>query len=90
MVGAWEIITNPPCALPEKVATAFSEATAGMVGASYTPVAFVAQQLVSGMNYALICDQTLVTRQPEKHVVMMTIYAPLSGKAAISSIEKLI
>ena len=90
MVGDWKIVESQPCPLPEKVATAFSEAIAGLIGASYTPVAFVGQQLVSGMNYALICDQTIVTRDPAKHVVLMKIYAPLSGKATATSIEQLI
>jgi len=62
MLGGWSINDNlKPCPLPEEVASAFSEANTHLMGALYVPVLYCGSQVVAGMNYMIICKQTLVT-----------------------------
>lgn len=90
LVGSWEILPMKPIDLPQKLATAFSEAVGGIIGASYTPVLYPAKQLVSGENHMILCLQELVTNPPIKHLVKMILYVDLSGKGSIRSIEAIV
>lgn len=91
-VGGWEFHTDAmkPCDLPQKVATAFSKATHGMVGVKYEPVLYVASQLVSGMNYCIVCKTTATTNPPMKNCKALFIYEDLSGNAKITKIENIV
>lgn len=77
MTGAWKLAEMEPCALPEKVATGFTEAFEGLVGAHYIPVLYCGEQLVHGTNHMLICKQTLVTQPPAEHLVKVILNEPL-------------
>ena len=88
--GGWEIEDMKICALPEKVASAFTEALGGLLGATYTPALYAAHQVVSGMNYMIICKQTLMTLNQDEHVVQMTIHQPLEGKSIIMEIKTIL
>jgi hypothetical protein len=92
MVGGWVFHTDAmkPCDLPQEVATAFSKATHGMVGVKYVPVLYVASQLVSGMNYCIVCKTTAVTNPPISNCKTLYIYADLSGNATITKIESIV
>lgn len=88
-VGGWKINAEmPACQLPEEVEAAFNEAK--IMGAKYVPVLYVGSQLVSGMNYMLICKQTLATQEQSEGVVQMTIYKPLNGPAVITEINPIL
>lgn len=65
MTGGWEYPEQAEaCNLPERAATAFSKAIQGIVGCKYTPVYYVAQQVVRGMNYCIICHTKTATKEP--------------------------
>lgn len=76
--------------LPEKAAAAFSAVTKGMVGAGYAPVLYCGEQIVNGINYMIICKQTLVTNPPEEHLVTMVINCSAQGSCSIVSIEQIV
>ena len=60
--------------LPQKVASAMSEIeNPEVVGASYKVLMYVGEQLVRGMNYWFIAEQTLTTRDFEKHLVLIAV-----------------
>ena len=60
--------------LPQKVATAMSEIESpALVGANYSPLMYVGDQLVRGKNYWFIAEQTLTTRDFEKHLVLIAV-----------------
>lgn len=88
--GSWVPAPFVAGKLPEKAASAYGEAVAGLAGASYIPLLYCGEQVVAGMNYMIICGQTLVTNPPEGHVVKMVIHEPLEGKATIRSIETIL
>lgn len=88
--GGWQYQDMQPCVLPEPVATAFNKAFEGLVGVGYTPVLYVASQVVAGRNYCIICKTTAVTNPPIPGCKIVTIYADLEGNAHITSINDVI
>lgn len=58
---------------PQKAASAWHAAMNGLTGAGYKPLLFVGTQIVKGTNYYFICEQTLTTRNPERHLVKLAI-----------------
>lgn len=75
MTGAIEynIITDMT-KLPQRIASAASAIeTAEITGASYKPLMYVGAQVVRGTNHWFICEQTLVTAHPEKHIVTLAV-----------------
>ena len=55
LVGAWESWTGNPLEIPDDVKAAFDKALEGLVGHTYEPIAILGTQVVSGMNYCLLC-----------------------------------
>ena len=72
MVGTWKLAEMQPATLPEKVASVFADVTSHLLGAKYIPVLYCGEQVVQGMNYMIICKQTLaVSGAPERLVTMV-------------------
>ena len=70
LFGSWKInvVTG---GLPQKVATAFGELQEKLIGASYTPIAVLGQQVANGTNYAVLAEQVLATKDAQKNIVIM-------------------
>ena len=69
-LGGWKI--NPVInAMPQKVATAFSEAANTLVGASYEPICYLGSQVANGTNHAVVAKQTLVIPGAKANIVIM-------------------
>lgn len=66
----------------------FKHAMHGLVGVSYTPIAF-ATQVVSGINYRFICNAKVVYPNAPNDAAIVQIYKPLTGDAHITSITRL-
>ncbi len=85
-VGAFEIAKNiPACKLPNEVQAAFDAVYGNLMGCSYTPVLYCGQQVVSGMNYMIICKTTPIVRHPElaEELIKVIIHAPLPGSGEV-------
>jgi len=69
-LGTWEInvVVN---AMPQKVATAVSALSEQLVGAEYTPIAYLGSQVVNGVNHAVLAEQLVVTGKDTKNVVVL-------------------
>ena len=69
-LGAWNInvVTE---GMPQKVATAFSEAASTLLGAEYTPIAYLGSQMANGINHAVVAEQTIVSGKDHKNIVLM-------------------
>ena len=87
MFGEWNIDEIKSVNLPQKVASAFTSVTGGLVGAEYIPVLYVGKQLVNGTNYCLIAVQTIITAKPEKRLVKMVISVAEDGVASLVSVS---
>lgn len=83
LVGAFSPYT---CKIDARAKDAFVEATKGLMGVSYEPVA-VSQQLVAGMNYKFFCNSEAATQFPLNGAAIVSIYKPLDGPAMIHNIQ---
>lgn len=66
--------------MPQKAASAWSGACEGLVGASYKPLLFYATQVVKGVNYYFIAEQTLLTNPIIRRVVIKLVINEFGGK----------
>lgn len=75
MTGAIEFnIITDMTKLPQKAASAMSAIeTAELTGASYKPIMYVGTQIVRGVNYWFICEQTIITAHPKKKIVKLAV-----------------
>ena len=88
MVGSWEVKVAVG-GMPEKVATAFCEVFGNMVGAEYTPIAYLGSQVVNGINHAILAEQLLVTGKDTKNVVLIVLNER-EEKFTIVNIERVV
>lgn len=58
--------------MPQGAASAWT-ALNGLVGVKYKPLLFVGTQQAHGVNYFFIAEQTLLTRNADKRIVMLAI-----------------
>ena len=71
--------------LPQKVATALATLeNPELVGAGYKGLMYVGKQVVKGVNYWFIAEQTLITRDAEKHIVKVAVN-DFKGKMEIAA-----
>ena len=90
LVGAWESWTGNPLEIPDDVKAAFEKAMEGLVGCTYEPIAILGTQVVSGMNYCLLCKTTIVTPDAPVSYTLVYIYEALDGTAEILSIQDVV
>ena len=83
LVGA---CTPYTCKISKKASLVFRQATEGIYGVRYEPVA-VSQQIVSGTNYKFFCNARVAVQYPLNQAAIVSIYQPLSGKAHITNIQ---
>ena len=76
------------CKISPQAQAAFQEATKGLVGVRYSPVA-VSEQLVAGTNYKFFCNSQSVTEHPLQGAAILSIFQPLEGPAHITHIQPL-
>ena len=86
-VGGWTLTED--AALTEEAKDAFDKAMEGLVGVNYTPLALLGTQLVSGMNYSILCEATVVYPNAQPYYALVTVYRDLQGKAEVRNIVAL-
>ena len=87
LAGGWSLPADlAPAALPEEVQKAFDTALAGFAGVGYSPIAYLGSQVVAGANYAILCNATTVTAEPQSALAVVVVYADLEGGAQITSV----
>ena len=87
MLGGWKATDSPR--MSEEATAAFEKAMEGFVGVNYEPVACLAQQLVSGTNYAILCKAQVVYPDAQPYYAIVYIYESLEGNAQILKIVSL-
>lgn len=86
-VGGWT--PTEDAVLTEAAQGAFDKAMEGLVGVNYTPVALLGTQLVSGTNYSILCEATVVYPDAQPYYAVVTVYQDLQGKAEVKNIMAL-
>ena len=88
-VGGWSITEAEAQPLPEDAQAAFDKAMEQLDGATYTPVALLATQLVAGTNYCILCQITPVVPDPVPSWGLLYLYADLEGNVEIMNVYEL-
>ena len=88
MVGSWNVNVIVD-AMPEKVATAVSALADQLIGAEYTPIAYLGSQLVNGTNHAVLAEQVLTTGKDTKNVVLL-IFNEKGMDCTLVNIERVV
>lgn len=87
-LGSWEVnvVTG---AMPEKVATAVGALAGQLMGAEYTPIAYLGSQLVNGINHAVLAEQVLTTGRDTKNIVLL-IFNEKGMDCTLVNIERVV
>ena len=88
--GGWSVNygDTSPEANPDAQA-AFEKALDGLTGASYEPVAYLADQVVAGNNYIIFCRVTPVVPNPAPAFALVEIYADLNHNASVTDMTEI-
>lgn len=81
LTGGWTVPEEDGEAL-----AAFEQAAEKLLGVDYTPVAVMGQQVVSGMNYCLLCQARAVSPDAQPYYCFVQVYRDLQGSAEIMKI----
>jgi len=84
--GSWTVYADAEVLVPEEAADALVKAQQSLLGAEYKAVAVTATQLVSGMNYEMLCAITPVVPGAEATYAMVRVYAALDGTCTITQV----
>lgn len=84
IVGGWSIADSP--VVTDAVKALVDKASAKLDGAAYTPVAYVASQVVAGTNHQVLCEVAPVTPDAKATYALVTIYEDLQGGAEITNV----
>ena len=86
LLGGWNVDEMKAVNLPQKVQSAFTTITGGLVGADYQPVLYVGSQVVNGTNYCILALQSIVAPNAEKRLVKMIINVASNGGTSLVSV----
>lgn len=90
VVGGWTINTEfDGSEITDEQAAMFEQAMSEADVATYQPVAVVASQLVSGMNYAYLCTSTVAAPDAPTTWAIVVIYQDLNGKCSFTCANEL-
>lgn len=82
--GGWEKAESNE--ITDEVIKLFEKAAKNLDGVSYTPIAYLASQIVAGKNHSIFCKAVTVTEKPEAKYVLVYIYENLEGKTEITNV----
>ena len=85
MDGGWENVDSME--VTDEVRALVEKATANMIGANYTPVAYIGRQIVAGTNHKILCKIAPVTPNGTETYAIVTIYEDLNGNVEITEIQ---
>jgi hypothetical protein len=84
-VGGWNRPVSP--VVTGEIRALLDQALDGMVGVEYTPVAYLSNQVVAGMNHAVLCKAAPVTPDAKETYAIVYLYEKLDGSAEITDIR---
>ena len=84
IVGGWSKAESP--VITDDFKKVFEKATETLTGVEYTPVAYLASQVVAGTNHKVLCKAEVVNPNASPTYAILTIYEDLEGNAEITEI----
>ena len=85
IVGGWQKADSP--VITEEFQKVFDKATEALAGEEFTPVAYIASQVVAGKNHCVLCKATATVPDAESVYALVYIYEDLQGNAEITEIK---
>lgn len=86
-LGGWTPVEDAK--MTDDAQSAFDKAMDGLIGVNYIPVALIGRQIVSGTNYCILCEATVVYPDARPYYALVYLYQDLQGKAEVTNIVKL-
>ena len=84
LAGGWTKADSP--VITDDFKKVFEKAVSELDGVDYTPVAYIASQVVAGTNHCVLCKATPVVPDAETTYSIVYIYEDLEGNAEITEI----
>ena len=87
LLGGWEVNSGSLSIdddANKDAKEAFENATDGLEGYFYEPIAVLGRQVVAGTNYSILCRGTVVVPDAEPVFEIITIYEDLDGNTEIT------
>lgn len=84
IAGGWTRADSPE--LTDEQIALFEKAFEELVGAEYTPVAYVASQVVAGTNHLFLVRTSPVVQDPDETYALAIVYEDLDGNAEMVEI----
>ena len=84
--GGWSQADSPE--VTDELRTQLEQSFESMLGADYKPLALLGTQVVAGMNYCVLCEQTVVYPGAESEYVFVYLYVDLDGNPQITDIVR--
>lgn len=85
--GGWGAASDP--AITDGMKALFDQATEGLLGVKYAPVAYLGSQIVAGYYHAILCQAETVYPGAEPRWVIVYLFEDLDGGAAVTNIMDL-
>ena len=83
-LGGWNIVESP--VITDDVKALFDKASENLVGASYTPVAYISSQVVAGTNHAILCKTATTSPGANETYAIVYLYENLEGNVEITDV----
>ena len=87
LLGGWTNSTTPE--VTEELNAVLEKGVEGLLGAQYTPVAYLGSQVVSGTNHCYLCQITPVVPNAEPHYALVYLYENLEGEVQLVNVVDL-
>ena len=84
ILGGWTRAESP--VITDEMNELLEKASENLVGAEYTPVAYLGYQIVAGTNHRILCRISPVVPDANETYAVVTIYEDLSGNATITDV----
>ncbi|MDO4847537.1 MAG: hypothetical protein Q3968_05350 [Clostridiaceae bacterium] len=86
LLGGWVKAESPE--ITDEFMKIFSKATETLTGVEYTPVAYIASQIVAGRNHCVLCKAKATVPDAESTYAIICIYEDLNSNASITTIRE--
>lgn len=90
LAGGWQVAEEYKVVnLKADAQKAFDQALQDLEGVNYEPLALLATQVVAGVNYAILCHTTTLSKEAQAGLAVITIYMDLDENVKVLSISQL-
>lgn len=87
LTGGWTASESPE--ITPELQAVFDKGMEGLVGASHTPVAYLAHQVVAGTNHCFLCQSAAVVPDAVSYYTLVYLYEDLEGNVQVLNIADL-